>query len=66
LDKDNASIESMASNTSLNIGVQWIEQLNGLKMPHWLSAAIQAKDLPVLVDSQEKWGLSGDHALAYM
>lgn len=55
----------MASNTSLPIGIQWVEQL-GSKVPAWLSAAIQAKDLPVLVDSQEKWGLSGDHALAYM
>ena len=54
----------MATNTSLPIGIQWIEQI--LKLPPWLSMSVQSKQLPVLVDTVEKWGLSGDDALAYM
>jgi hypothetical protein len=55
-------------NTSLSasIGIQKVEDLGSTPLPSWLSRAMEEETFPVLIHTQELWGLAGDSALEYL
>lgn len=61
-------VDLLVANTSLSasIGIQKVEDLGSVKVPLWLSQAIEEDTLPVLIHTQELWGLSGDSALEFL
>jgi hypothetical protein len=58
----------LVANTSISssIGIQKLEDLGSIKLPQWLTRAVDDESLPVLIHTQELWGLSGDSALEFL